>query len=205
MDDLVGMVFGRWTVLSFSGLNKHRQSLWECRCDCGTLRVVIGNSLKMGKTRSCSCSQQEIDRRTHGLTGTLEYRIWASMLQRCENPNVKGYTSYGERGITVCDRWHKFENFIADMGLRTDPSLTLERTDNDKGYSPENCRWATRIEQARNMRSTKFIQYRGKRMTVREALEISGSGASIKLASKRIFERNWDITRAIETPPDKLK
>lgn len=105
--------------------------------------------------------------RTHGLSGTRIYRTWALMCHRCSNPNSIGWPCYGGRGITVCERWLKFENFLADMGPRP-AGTSLDRIDNALGYSPENCRWATRHQQANNMRSNRLITAFGKTMTMAE-------------------------------------
>ena len=98
--------------------------------------------------------------RTHGLSNTREYKAWGQMIQRCTNPNNPDYHYYGERGIQVCRRWRKFENFLADMGP-CPPGLTLDRKNNDKNYSPSNCRWATRKTQMRNTRNTNLITHAG--------------------------------------------
>lgn len=204
MDDLTGKQFGRWKVIKFIERRKDKHLIWECHCTCGTIRAVTANSLKFGSSKSCGCFLKDFAkaiRTTHGLSKTPEYRIWAAMLQRCHNPKDKNFHLYGGRGITVCEEWHEFANFIKDIGRRPDPSLSVDRTDNEKGYGPDNCKWATLREQFDNRRITRFVMYRGHRVTVRKAMEIYGSTASIKLIDKRIFERGWDITRAIEKPP----
>jgi hypothetical protein len=153
--DLTGQRFGRWTVLVLHPERYRRYHvLWRCRCDCGAERVVRADHLGQGTSRSCGCLCREICQKrltTHGLYYSRAHRIWAGMLARCRNPNLRAYCWYGERGITVCEDWHSFENFYADMG-DPPPGLTLDRVNNDGNYEPGNCRWTTRTEQARNQR-----------------------------------------------------
>lgn len=104
--------------------------------------------------------------RTHGLTRTPEHRIWINMRSRCTNPQDENYKNYGGRGIGVCVRWIKFENFLVDMGPRPTPRHSLDRKNNDKGYYKRNCRWATRREQQNNLRSNRLITYKGKTQTL---------------------------------------
>jgi hypothetical protein len=153
--DIASQRFGRLTVIEFSKVNSWHEAIWLCRCDCGNETLVAGSSLRTGNTQSCGCLRRLGSRRTHGRTGTSEYRTWRVMRERCSNPNNKDYKDYGGRGIKVCARWDKFENFYADMGPRP-KGLTLGRIDNEDDYYPENCKWETWIEQARNRRPRRF-------------------------------------------------
>lgn len=151
--DLTGMRFGRLEVIK-RGENIGRSAAFECRCDCGTMLTARAASLRNGDTASCGCYRAEKmaeKQRKHGHFGSRTYNSWASMLSRCRDKNKPAYARYGAIGITVCERWEKFENFLADMGERPE-GCSIDRIDNDKGYEPGNCRWATPIQQRRNQR-----------------------------------------------------
>lgn len=161
VDDIVGKKFGRWIVLKFTERKYQRRPYYLCRCECGREKEVNRSFLLNGRSKSCGCLAGDVAKlrcTTHGHTSggfTKAYRTWQGIKNRCYNANVKAYKYYGGRGITVCERWlHSFENFLADMG-EPEPGLSIDRINNDKGYSPENCRWATFSEQMRNRRPFK--------------------------------------------------
>ena len=186
--DLTGMVFGRLTALSVLPSLRPGDGLrWVCRCACGTECIVKTRLLTYKKgTRSCGCILREKNRERpirastnvkHGHTSrrhSPEYITWASMLQRCTNPKHTSYKHYGARGISVCREWaESFESFLADMGMRP-PGKTLDRIDNELGYSKANCRWATDDEQANNRRRTAPVTAFGVKRTCRETAQLFG-------------------------------
>jgi len=194
--DLAGQVFERLTVLGKSDRrDKSRVILWRCLCECGNEIVARAASLKSGRVRSCGCWARERVT-THGMTNTPTYKSWRSMLGRCRNPNDPAYHNYGGRGITVCERWNQFENFLADMGEMPE-GLTIERGDNNAGYSPTNCVWATRTTQARNTRFNRMITFQGVTLCMKEWSERLGI-PYVTLYTR--FAAGWSIERALSTP-----
>jgi hypothetical protein len=157
--NLIGQVFGRWSVLSAGEPDRSGSIGWLCRCACGTERVVSSSRLRGGTSQSCGCLHRELSsaanrRHGHRRLGirSPEYTVWYTLIQRCTNANRPEYPSYGGRGIIVCDRWRcSFENFLADMGPRP-PRTSIDRIDNDGNYEPANCRWATFAEQIRKQK-----------------------------------------------------
>lgn len=154
--DMTGQQCGDWTVLRQAGNQRGGAALWLSRCVCGTERPVLGSDLRKGQSRNCGCAGMNRlgdMRRTHGESGTRLHRIWKGMIQRCHQPTYHGYENYGGRGILVCDGWRKFEPFrewAMANGYRD--NLSIDRVDNNKGYYPQNCRWATPKTQSRNRR-----------------------------------------------------
>lgn len=165
--DLVGQKFGRLSVIDRTENSKSGGTRFICKCDCGNEVVVVGGNLRSGNTTSCGCFHKErvaaMNREvkvTHGKTHTRLYTIWTDMKQRCKNVNDRCYDIYGGRGITVCDEWaNDFENFYEwAMSNGYQDSLSIDREDNDKGYCPSNCRWATAKDQANNRRKPKKVK-----------------------------------------------
>jgi len=148
-----GSKYGKLTVIGVHDV-KEGPSKSKVFCECGKTKVVRNDALKEGKTKSCGCSINL----THGQsrTGkiTIEFHTWCSMIKRCTNRNCEDYKYYGARGIKVCERWLKFENFFEDMGIKP-KDLTLERIDTNGNYCKENCKWATHSEQVANRRPYK--------------------------------------------------
>ena len=134
--DLNKQKFGRLTVIKEAGRDKHRFVLWECLCDCGNICIVTGRRLRSGHTKSCGCLNKERITK-HGMYKSDVYQSWKYMLYRCNNSKCANYKNYGGRGIKVCDRWHKFENFYEDMGERP-IGLSIDRINNNNGYYKDN-------------------------------------------------------------------
>jgi hypothetical protein len=170
-DDLSGMIFGDLLVIKKGvGNTKNRVTHWLCKCGCGLELEVRSSHLKRGQ-KSCRICYNK-DRIVHGLSNSKEYNCWIQMRDRCNNPKNHAYKDYGKRGIKVCKSWNSvgdgFVNFIKDMGLSPTPKHTLDRKNNNEGYCPDNCRWVTQKEQARNKRTNVILEYNGKRMSMIE-------------------------------------
>lgn len=167
--DLVGQCFGRLTVKSKLAVKDNQgQTLWDCECSCGNNTIVRTASLRNGNTSSCGCLQKEHAAKmgskniTHGLSKSDEFNIWHGIKERCGNEKHPAYERYGGRGITICDEWKEsFEAFYRDMGKRPSANHSIDRKDNDLGYSRDNCRWAKLIEQANNRRNNIFYFHDG--------------------------------------------
>ena len=184
--DIVGEKFGRYTVLSRTRPIKNKPSKLVCLCDCGTVKELLKYDLVNGKTVSCGCYKKEQAAKrkfTHGKSKTVEHNTWLQIKHRCRNKNNKRWMDYGGRGINVCERWlNSFEDFYADMGDKPSPEYSIDRIDNNKDYSPDNCRWATPLQQTNNQRIHKtnktgiggVSKYRGKKWLVRIGYDYLG-------------------------------
>lgn len=205
--DIRGATFGRLTVLSYAGSRigkDKRYHYWACSCSCGKTAVVRGHCLSGGATRSCGCILREYNRSgvarlVHGMKDSPEYTTWCVMRQRCNDPNCRSFPDYGGRGITVCDTWDRsFVDFLADMGLRPSSGHSIDRIDRDGPYSRENCRWATRGEQANNKRNNRFLVHEGETLTAAEwSRRIGISGHTIL---KRIDVYGWSVAMSLTVP-----
>lgn len=165
MKDLSGRKFGRLTAIRRLAKEKCGTYKWLCRCDCGKEKEVRGGHLTSGNTASCGCIYKDGNNHRHGHTvgkkKTKTYNTWEHMIRRCNNSGDKDYPDYGGRGITVCSRWMKFDNFLTDMGESPD-NYQIDRIDNNKGYNKENCRWTTSIVNNRNRRNNRLFTLKGK-------------------------------------------
>lgn len=199
--DLTGQRFGRLVAVRLAG-HAGKERLWLCRCDCGTERAIRGHGLRSGNSASCGCVRIE-SITTHGKWKTPEYQIWHAAKQRCTNPNDQGWKNYGGRGITMCDPWREsFAAFLADMGPRPSANHSIDRIDNAGPYAPENCRWATKIQQSENRRTNHHLTWKGETLTVSQWAK--RTGLSLNTIEDRL-KGKWPIERVLSLPPDKTR
>lgn len=202
--DIIGNKYGILTVLEklddYVSPSGGRHEKYLCLCDCGNTKEVLKEHILSGATKSCGCLRTgRATSEWHDYIGTRIYRIWGNMVNRCTNSNNPAYDKYGGRGIYVCDEWKSFENFLnwANSSGYTE-ELTIDRVDNNGGYCPENCRWATNVEQANNKRSNHYVEYKGETKTIAQwADELS---IPYKVLHNRIKSLGWDIERAFTQP-----
>ena len=193
--DISGQVFSRLTVIERAS----ERDKWICKCECGTKKAIFKGNLVRGKARSCGCLHSEelsAANKTHGMSASKTYAVWMHMKGRCENPNNNEYKNYGARGIKVCERWGSFDNFLADMGERPF-GLSIERKDNDAGYNPDNCKWATSTEQTRNRRNNVKLTVGEETMVISDWARRLGTTGSV--ISSRI-KNGWSLADACTTP-----
>ncbi len=208
LQDLTGKVFGLWTVISFNRSEKegnHYRTYWNCKCACGGERVVRGDILKSGGSKSCGCygkdrSLIELPEYTEEEAFKKAKSVYKHMKQRCYNLNKTRFSDYGGRGIKICDRWlESFENFYEDMGTPPTNLHQLDRVDNEGDYSPDNCKWSTPSENNRNKRDSHMLTYNGVTQCVTawaDELNIDASTLFNRIA------RGWDDEKVITTPLD---
>lgn len=191
--------FGRLVVLTpCFGRNRHKAIQVECLCDCGKVKIVLAQNLLRGHTLSCGCYHRQLPSRyIHGLSTSPEYAIWQGIKARCFTPSATGYKNYGGKGITVCERWKDFTMFYEDMGPRPSPEHSIDRVDCGKGYSKDNCRWATRAQQANNTTTNRIITIDGVSRTASEWA--SEQGLRRQVIAGRLHA-GWTEQRAVLTP-----
>lgn len=194
-EDISGKKFGKLIPLYVERVDNQGHAYWMCRCECGNLKVVRGSHLKTGNVKTCGCVSPHT---THGYSHTRLYRIWNNMIQRCENTNNSEYAGYGGRGISVCAEWHDFVSFMR-WAVKNGYSshLSIDRRNNDDGYNPSNCRWATALQQANNTRKTRIIEYNGKSLSLSEWARRLGMNEST--LSMRLNKCKWSVEKALNT------
>ncbi len=195
--------FSRWTIVSVVSIKRldgrGTRTRFLCLCDCGKKKSVLSETILSGHSKSCGCLKSEILSQrmvSHRMTGSSEHNIWSKMKNRCNNPKGNRFHDYGGRGIKVCWRWNKFENFFSDMGPRPSPLHSIDRINNDKGYSPENCKWSTSKEQSNNRRDNRFLMHDGEKITVSNLARKLGINTHCFRAR---IKRGWSLERACAT------
>lgn len=201
---LTGKIFDQLTVVGFAGKRIDKcgkiKYYWHCVCSCGRAAVACRRSLVLGEHTSCGCKWMERLMNgviTHSSSYTPEYKIWSSMRQRCSNPKAVGWINYGGRGIKVCERWEKFENFIQDMGTKPTKNHSIERIDNNGDYGPSNCRWIPKQLQPRNTRRTIFLTFNGQTKPLFQWAE------ELSISYQTLFNRldsGWTTERILGRP-----
>lgn len=198
----IGTSIKSWKILAYAGVKFRKHKVW-CLCSCGNVRKIYWWALKDGESKDCGCTSR-VGRLKHGHSKnpTPEYICWSSMMARSgQKRSADSYhdKTYRDRGIFVCDRWESFENFFSDMGLRPSPVHSIDRIDNDKGYFPENCRWATPKEQNRNMRKNKPIEFNGESHIIPDWAKITGIHQE---TIKSRLRTGWSVEHALTVPPN---
>lgn len=200
--DMIGKSFGKLTVVSCVGKNKHRQLMYECLCECGNKSVVVGNDLRSGHTTNCGCvrKQKLVERNyKHGGRYTRLYSIWRSMLNRCNNPKNINYKYYGGKGITVCDEWVRDFSVFQEWALSNGyvEGLTIDRINNNESYCPSNCHFITMFDQSRNKSTTHNITINGVQHCLTDWANIMGISEGTICTRIR---RGWSEEVAVTTP-----
>lgn len=197
----IGKKFNMLTVTDIVHVEKNfgKEWFWKAKCDCGKEAIVVPGKVVKGLHKSCGCLRNgPAWNKRHGESHTHLHNIWCGMNNRC-NPKHKNSEEYGKRGITVCDEWKSYEAFAkwARENGYSD-GLTIERIDVDGNYCPENCTWIPLAKQARNRRTTAWVTYNGRQMSLAEASEIAG--LPYKQVWFRIHVAGWTFEKAISTP-----
>jgi hypothetical protein len=203
---VVGEVFGRLTILQEIPPSGNQRRKMVCRCTCSKTLTVLASGLRTGNTRSCGCLRREMvaaknykhgARKRKAKDNPPEYVLWKRMRQRCNDSGNHEWDRYGGRGITVDPRWDDFTVFLADVGPRPTPNHSIDRIDNEKGYSKDNVRWATASQQARNKRNSRRVVFNGQSIGLADLAEAHG------IPYGRLYTRlwkGWSVEKAVSTP-----
>lgn len=197
--DNTGKCFGMLIAISRVCNDRWGKTRWLCLCSCGKKTTVSSNALRAGKIKSCGCVRIQHGH-SIGSQKSKIYKSWDSMVQRCTNSNFRQYKDYGGRGITICERWKKFINFLRDVGKPPSKNHSIDRINNNGNYCKENCRWSTRKQQARNRRTNRFITHNGKTQCLAEWSE--EVCIPVRVIHWRL-KHNWSIERALTIPVGK--
>lgn len=207
LESFIGQRFGRLVVRAVEPQGPPSKSILICDCDCGASVPVRVANAKRGHTRSCGCLQREVAKKpiTHGGTNTPEYKTWETMHGRCKSLQPETFLVYGARGISVCAEWSGptgFARFLLDMGPRPSRLHTIDRKDNDLGYSKDNCRWATPKQQSRNRRNNQLLSWNGETRCVGEWAEITGIRPT---TIRNRLKNGWPIESVLTERPSNRK
>jgi len=196
----IGMKFGFLTVISSKETKKNNLYFWKCKCKCGTILTVWNHNLLNGNTKACRCvTRKHLKEKCfkHGMSHTKFWNVWCEIRRRCYNKNTRSYKDYGGRGINVCEKWLKFENFYKDMYKDYEKHIkqfgkkntSIERINNEGNYKKNNCKWATQLEQANNKRNNLLITYNKKTMSLSQwanSLKIKSSTLRYFIVDKKL-------------------
>lgn len=212
--DLTGQRFGRLVVVHRTDPPSHRaqnRPWWLCHCDCGTEKAIFGQALRSGNTQSCGCLRHEILKRRSGEQHPMyrhghacegkrskEWRTWHAMIRRCRYESMDDYERYGGRGIQVCERWQRFENFLEDVGPAPSEAHSLDRLDNDGDYESGNVRWATNSQQIRNSSKARYITLNDKTQTIGDWSK--ETGINRQTIQMRLDHYGWSVHDALSIP-----
>jgi hypothetical protein len=204
---VIGQKFGMLTIIA-DAPKMHKARRVRCVCECGAGSIKNLTNLKTGHTKSCGCEAFKLGRnKTHGLTKSTEYKSYRKMIERCYDINDISYHNYGGRGISVCSRWRRsFENFIADMGMKPHPRMSLDRIDTNGNYEPSNCRWLTQKEQCNNKRGNLKLEYNGEVLNqVQWAERLGVPYSKIARHLKNGFKFNEIVEYIVKNGVDKIQ
>ena len=204
--DLTGQTFGRLTIIEKTEKRKHGSVVWKCSCVCGNIVEATANCLVRGKTKSCGCYRTEIRKlnctktfTTHGQTKTKLYHVWQGIKRRCYNKKAKQYKDYGGRGICMCNTWKEnytnFKEWSLNNGYKE--GLTIERINVNGNYEPSNCTWIPLKEQNMNRRTTHYLTYNRKTLSITEWAR--NTGIPRATISRRINSYHWTVEKALTT------